>query len=683
MNLFRSLGFLFSLSLLASAKPLSEDVVKKSADQIDRLLAQELKVAKVRPMGRIDDATFLRRAYLGIIGRIPTTDEAREFLDDRSLKKRDKLVDELVASPGFDSHLFNWTADLLRLQTGQEQFGLGWHVWLRDSLADDKPWDQLVQEMLSATGHSANNPAVGYFLRDRNMQLDNFSNTMQVFLGRQIGCAQCHDHPFDDWSQHEYYQMAAFGGGLQYRSGDAQELVRNISQELYKDKTQKGGVAAKQDLPKDKKARAKQIQQERQQRMNMARSVGRDLRPLFRSIQKNAIVDNEEVELKLPADYKYRDGKPGDVVKPATFFGPELEDVSEEKRREAFAAWVTSKENPYFTKTITNRLWAHVFGHPILDSLDDLNEDTKTTHPQTQAYLEKVMKGVNYDVRQFLRVLYRTDLFQRESMDSEPAMGEPLAFRGFVLRRMSAEQFYDSFIVLRNGSVKDEASETLVQKWEAYANRVDTLFSSETHQIMMLAESAQQGEQMLRKAQADMREARDKLAKAKTKHQKQVVYEEMKEVRDRMNDARVQADPFRGGDMMSMMGRSDRRRRVEPTRISELPAPMKAGSLVRQFGGSDRETPSSSNAEATVPQALTLLNNPRTDLISGKGSHLSRKLKQLDKPDERLEELFLTLFSALPNVQEKYRYLEHVRNDESLRDLAVAMLSSNRFIFIQ
>lgn len=682
MNVSRILGLILAMSAMATAKPVSDEVVRKSADQIDRLVAQELKAAKLRPTGRVDDATFLRRAYLGIIGRIPTAEEAKTFLDDRSSQKRDKLVDELVMSPGFDSHLFNWTADLLRLQTNQEQFGLGWHVWLRDSLAKDKPWDQLVTEMLSASGHSANNPAVGYFLRDRNMQLDNFSNTMQVFLGRQIGCAQCHDHPFDDWSQYEYYQMAAFGGGIQYQSGDAREMVKRISQELYQAK--KPGVVNHQEMPNNPKARAKLMQDERRKRMNMARDVGRDLRPLFRSIERNAIVDNEKMELKLPADYKYRDGKPGEVVKPETLFGPTVENVSETERREAFAKWVTSPENPYFTKTITNRLWAHVFGYPILDSLDDLNDDSKTAHPQTQAFLEKAMKGVNYDMRQFLRILYRTNLFQRESMESEPVMGEPLAFRGFVLRRMSAEQFYDSFLVLRNGEIKDEPSETLEQKWKAYANRVDTLFASETHQVMMLAESAQQGEQMLRKAQADMREAREKLTKARTKDQKGAIYQEMKEIRDQMNVARAQADPFRGGmEMMSMMDRSDRRRSVEPSRISELPAPMKPGSLVRLFGGSDRETPSSSNADATVPQALTLLNNDKTDLISGKGSYLSRRLNQLDKPDERLEELFLTLFSARPNVQEKYRYLEHARDDESLRDLAVAMLSSSRFIFIQ
>lgn len=147
---------------IASAEPNAQD----AASRIDSLLERDLKAAKIRPNGRIDDGTFLRRAYLGIIGRIPTEQESLAFLADSSPDRRAALVEALVASPGFDSHLFNWMADLLRIQTNQEQFGLGWHVWLRKSLSEDKPWDLIVREMLSSTGHASKNPAVGYYLRD-------------------------------------------------------------------------------------------------------------------------------------------------------------------------------------------------------------------------------------------------------------------------------------------------------------------------------------------------------------------------------------------------------------------------------------------------------------------------------------------------------------------------------------
>ncbi|HEX5790536.1 MAG TPA: DUF1549 domain-containing protein, partial [Luteolibacter sp.] len=142
---------------LLQAEPLSEEVVARAAARLDQLLAADLTRAKAAPESRIDDGTFVRRAYLGIVGRIPTTTEAEAFIQDHAVGKRAALVEKLVASGGFDSHLYNWLADLLRVHSRgdrQEKAGLGWHVWLRRSLAENKPWDQLVREMLVAQGHT-------------------------------------------------------------------------------------------------------------------------------------------------------------------------------------------------------------------------------------------------------------------------------------------------------------------------------------------------------------------------------------------------------------------------------------------------------------------------------------------------------------------------------------------------
>lgn len=385
----------------APAKTLTGKQAQDAAARIDHLIAADLKVANLRPNGRIDDGTFLRRAYLGIIGRIPTEEESSAFLADPSTKKRESLVDTLIASPGFDSHLFNWTADLLRIQTKQEQFGLGWHVWLRKSLSENKPWDVIVREMLSSTGHASKNPAVGYYLRDRNMQLDNFSNTMQVFLGRQIGCAQCHDHPFDDWSQFEYYQMAAFGGGFQYRSTDAQDTVRKAAMDL---RSETDGKTP--DTAKGKKGKKVALREAQKNRGNDLKKVNKLLQPVFKDFNKNAVFDDSNRSLHLPEDYQYKDAKPNSEVAPETLFGEQLANVPPEQRREVFAKWLTSPENPYFTKVIANRLWARTFGHGLLDPVDDWKEDSKPAHPEVLAFLETSMKAVDYDLRQFCRILF-------------------------------------------------------------------------------------------------------------------------------------------------------------------------------------------------------------------------------------------------------------------------------------
>ncbi len=680
MKLSRCLLLLLPALLpAAGAKPLPEATVAQAAARIDRLLEDDLQRAKLAPTALIDDATFLRRAYLGIAGRIPSAEEARAFLDDKSPTKRAALVDQLVASPGFDSHFFNWTADLLRVQTRQEQFGLGWHVWLRQSLAEDKPWDTLVTEMLTSNGHCSDDPAVGYYLRDRNMQLDNFSNTMQVFLGRQIGCAQCHDHPFDDWSQFEYYQMAAFGGGIDYRSQEAQDVIRKTVQSLS-NKTTKEPAATFAPKPGKKDNKAKQLEnQKRNEQQRLTRTVGKQLNPLFKDFNKNAILEEPGSMLRLPEDYKYRDGKPGEVIEPETLFGKKITDVAPAERRDTFAAWLTSPENPYFTKVIANRLWDRVFGHGLVDPLDDWKDDSTSAHLEVLAYLETTMKGAKYDLRQFLRILYRTRLFQRACLDQEPEMGIPLAFRGPVLTRMSAEQLHDSFLVLFDAEIDDSAN-AFVKNWDAYRSQVTKLLETEPKELMILGESAKQGEQLFRAAQSDLRAAQRSLADADSGEARSKAQREFQEARRSVGEARRQYDPFKGMQMGKKAGGKNDNNSL---RASEQPAPFNPGTLVRDFGGSDRLTPSSGNTEATVPQALALLNNGRTDPLSGKKARLGQALERLSSPEEKLDLLFLTLFSQHPGPQDKQRFLAHAKDPAALRDLTRAMLTSSRFLFIQ
>ena len=685
MKLSRCLLLLLPALLpAAGAKPLPEATVAQAAARIDRLLEDDLQRAKLAPTALIDDATFVRRAYLGIVGRIPSAEEARAFLEDKTPAKRAVLVDQLVASPGFDSHFFNRTADLLRLQTRQEQFGLGWHVWLRQSLAEDKPWDTLVTEMLTSNGHCSDDPAVGYYLRDRNMQLDNFSNTMQVFLGRQIGCAQCHDHPFDDWSQFEYYQMAAFGGGIEYRSKEAQDVIRKTVQSLSNKTGGKGPTASFAPKPgknnKEDINKARQLEkQKRNEQQRLSRTVGKQLNPLFKDFNKNAILEEPGSMLKLPEDYKYRDGKPGEVIQPETLFGEKVRNVAPGKRRDAFAAWLTSRDNPYFTKVIANRLWDRVFGHGLVDPLDDWNDDSTSAHPEVLAYLETTMKGANYDLRQFLRILYRTRLFQRACLEEEPAMGVPLAFRGPVLTRMSAEQLHDSFLVLFHGEV-DDSSNTFAKSWDAYRAQVTSLLEAEPKQLMVLGEAAQQGEQLFRAAQSDLRAAQKAIANADSGEARTKAQRDFQDARRAVVEARRQYDPFNG---MQMGKKAGAKNGSGDLRASEQPAPFNPGSLVREFGGSDRQTPSSANTEATVPQALALLNNFKTDPLANKKSLLGQALDRCKSPEEKLELLFLTLFSQHPAPQDKQRFLVHAKDPAALRDLTRAMLTSSRFLFIQ
>jgi len=660
----------------ASAKTLTEAQARAAASRIDSLLEADLKIESIKPNARIDDGTFVRRAYLGIIGRIPTETEAMSFFDNSSQTKRADLIDSLTASPGFDSHLFNWTADLLRVQTAQEQFGLGWHVWLRQSLAENKPWDELVSEMLSATGHTSENPAVGYYLRDRNMQLDNFSNSMQVFLGRQIGCAQCHDHPFDDWSQLEYYQMAAFGGGFQYRSNEALKTANRVSMDFFPKDRKKG------------KNNRDNIRKEQRRRKNNNRQTFKMLRPLFKDFNKNEIVDNPDQFLRLPEDYQYSDGKPNAAVEPETLFGEKIKNIPAENRREAFAQWITSPENPYFTKVIANRLWARTFGHGLVDPVDDWTEDSKAAHPEVLAFLETTMKAVDYDLRQFCRVLFLTNLFQLECDITEPQPGTAHLIRGPALQRMTAEQLYDSMIVLTKGEIDDSPRAANLQKWESYTTAVKNLVNTDSKTLIAKAQSASKAEAKFRKSQSTLRTLQSAIKEAKTPEEREEIYQTITKERETMNFFRTQSDPLSapGMGMQMMMNQQLHPNSQEKSvlRASEMPAPFKPGTLVREFGGSDRASPSSGETIPTVPQALALLNDPKIDIIGNKKhSNFAKRLFDLESPGERLDLVFLRLYSRPPGEEDRNNFESLARDETTLRDLTRAMLTSNRFIFIQ
>lgn len=680
------------LSLAALSAPLPDKTVRQAANYIDGLVEKDLKKAGLKPNGLIDDGTFLRRAYLGIIGRIPSMEETSRFMENPSKDKRHELIDELVSSPGFDSHLFNWAADLLRVQTHQEQFGLGWHVWLRRSLAEDKSWSAMATEMLESTGHTSIDPAVGYYLRDRNMQLDNFSNTMEVFLGRQVGCAQCHDHPFDDWSQYEYYQMAAFGGGFQYRSQEAIDLVRTTAQSMVAQSAAKPAPKPQSFAPDQKKkksaqaarraAQQKQAMRDKRQRQQafqaQFRKVSSELRPLFTDFNRNAVFDNPQALLKLPDDYQYKDAKPGEAVAPETLFGTKLEDVAPEDRRKMFAQWVASPDNPYFTKVIANRMWKRTFGFGLVEPANDWNDDSETRHPEVLAYLETSMRGSDYNLRDFLRILFHTRLFQRECLDEEPAMGVPLAFRGPVLTRMSAEQIFDSFLVLRRGEVNDSSTPTFQTKWDDYRKSVEDLLNASSRDLLVLAESAKQGEADRIKAQAKSRAAQKQLSDAKTPAAKQAAQRALARARTELRQAREEEAPIMRVNRVRVPKSNI------PYRASEYPAPFSLGTMMREFGGSDRQSPSSGNTTASIPQALALLNDPQTDLFAGgRKSRLATELNKIKSPGERIDHLFLTLFATEPTLSERKRYQAMAKDPVQLRDLARAMLTSNRFLFIQ
>ena len=284
---------------------------------IDKNIDAKLQRLKLQPSAIADDATFLRRVSLDLTGQLPSPAALRAFLNDTSPQhqKRAQVIDQLISSPAYVDH---WTikwGDLL--QSSRKYLGdkgvYEFQQWIRDSIASNKPYDKMARELLTARGSSYDDPAANYFRVTREAK-PTMEKTTQVFLGVRMVCAQCHDHPFERWTQGQYYQMSAFFSAVGLRAGS------EVGEEIVFD--QRSGYEMKH--PKD----------------------GHVVAPVF------LIASNGTPP--VPTD---------------------------QRRRDAFAQWLTAKDNPFFAKAIANRMWSYFLGRGIIDPVDDIRASNPPSNP--------------------------------------------------------------------------------------------------------------------------------------------------------------------------------------------------------------------------------------------------------------------------------------------------------------
>ena len=391
----------------------------RSANRIDMLVEADLRKHNLKPNDPSTDEEFLRRIYLDTTGTIPTAQKAKLFLRSRSSSKRTALIDRLLGQPGYGSQMYNWLADIMRLvdKADNNTYLRPYSDWVKQSLRDNTPWDRMVNDMLSSEGKVWENPAVGFVLRDPGMPLDNLNNAVRMFMGTRIGCAQCHDHPFDRWTQKEFYQLAAFTGGTEYR------LARTDMSKLNNgtiDKAAPGG---------DRSVEAR-----------LGRSIVR--------LNRAAIWSNNQKQLKFPDDYQYDNAKPGQLTTPTFLFDTNKASFTLPERRQIFADWVTSKTNDRFATTIANRLWKKAMGIGLIEPVDDMMDETESSNPELMAFLASEIKRLEFDLKEFQRIIYYSKTYQRQVTYADLDPDSHYRFPGPILRRMTAEQVWDSLLTL-------------------------------------------------------------------------------------------------------------------------------------------------------------------------------------------------------------------------------------------
>jgi hypothetical protein len=353
------------------------------AKLIDAEINKKLTTAKVGPSAKCSDDEFLRRAYLDITGVIPSVEKAKAFLDSTDTDKRAKLLDELLADPNYGRRMADiWTAKLFpRDSNNRFVIREPLYKWFEDEFNKNSAWDKLVSDLVTATGTVEDNPAVTYFLANR--AVDKLTDTTtQHFMGIQLQCAQCHNHPFTSWKQTEYWGMATFYSKV--RADNPKNPKKGDNATIG---VQEGTGRAKQ-------------------------------KDFFPEAAKNV---------------------------PAKFLGgPQPTLSADEPYRPALAKWMTAPENPFFARALVNRTWAHLFGRGIVHPVDDMLDENKPSHPELlDALARHVATTGGFDVKYLVKAICLSDTYQRTSKPTA-ANKEDKLFSHMTMKVMSPEQLFDS-----------------------------------------------------------------------------------------------------------------------------------------------------------------------------------------------------------------------------------------------
>lgn len=344
---------------------------------IDQLAAEKWKKLGLMPSGPCDDPTFLRRVTVDLCGRLPTVDESRAFLADASGDKRDKAIERLLASPDYPAYFALKWGSILRNSNlaGADRASYAFHNWLKDMVARNRPYDEFVRGIVAASGEWADAPAINWFWQSRDDQLHQVTaDTAQVFLGLRLQCAKCHHHPYERFTQDDYYGLAGFYTRLGRKSFG--------------------------EPP-----------------------------PYFTS-------PNVTIGERHPIT--------GQQIEPKFLDGAIAKFTAEEDPRHALVDWMSKPENPFFSKTMVNRLWGHFFGRGLVHEVDDLRETNPPSNPELLEALAREFRDHKFDIKHMIRLMVQSHAYQLSSDPTDDNRKDQQNFARFYARRLPAEVAHDA-----------------------------------------------------------------------------------------------------------------------------------------------------------------------------------------------------------------------------------------------
>jgi Protein of unknown function (DUF1553)/Protein of unknown function (DUF1549)/Bacterial Ig-like domain (group 2) len=366
-----------------------EDTVFRKAPRnnyIDDAILDHLRALHIPPSPQAGDDEFIRRAYLDAAGILPSPSDVDRFLKDPSPEKRNRLIDELIKRPEFvDYWTYKWS-DLLLVSSNHLSNDEMWsyYKWIRESVASNKPWNEFATEVITASGNTLRNGAANYWVIHRD-PLDTSENMAQAFLGINISCAHCHNHPLAKWTQKDYYGMA--------------NLFARVRLKTFEPSGFRPGVGV-----------------------------------LFNDVTVYSAPTGEFMDdrLMIPLPPKPLDAAalsseiPGDT-------------------RLYFAKWLTSADNPFFARNIVNRIWRNFMGRGLIEPVDDLRDTNPATNDELLNALVKDFVAHNFDVDYLIRTIMRSATYQTSSKPLKENADDDKYGSHFMIRRLPAEVLLDAY----------------------------------------------------------------------------------------------------------------------------------------------------------------------------------------------------------------------------------------------
>ena len=377
-----------SPSILA-ASPQAED--QSVNILVDQYIATSLREQRLRPSARSSDMEYIRRVYLDIVGHIPPLEELESFLKNKDRNKRSTIVNQLMETDGYIHYWSDiWTNLLVGRDPPRAASREHLTAWVSDSLSTGQSYDQFVYDLVSATGEREENGAVNFLLSHLNDQATPATAKIsQLFLGMRLQCTQCHDHPFNQWKQDQFWQLNAFFRQTrQTREGDDETL-------------------------------------------------------------KVKLLNSDDPS---PVYFERRSGLMS-VAFPTLFDGTLIEDFSDTNRRRALALFLIKPENRWLSEALVNRMWGHFFGNGFTHPMDDMGPHNPPTHPEVLRQLAVDFVQSNFDVKHLIRTITSTEAYHRSSViyrgneRDNPASGSAPSFSRLYVKQMTAEQLYRSLII--------------------------------------------------------------------------------------------------------------------------------------------------------------------------------------------------------------------------------------------